>query len=78
MEYGNKLYQIKDKVNTRKIVIEERLNGSKIMLCKNRVLKFKEIPLKVKKQQPSLCSTNKKRKRYIPPADHPWRNVSYG
>lgn len=78
VEYGSKLYQIKDKVNTRKIVIEERLNGSKIMICRNRVLKFKEIPLKVKKQQPSLCSANKKRKRYIPPADHPWRDVSYG
>lgn len=78
VEYGSKLYQIKDKVNAREIVIEERLNGSKIMTCNNRVLKFKEITFKVKKQQLSLCSVNKKRKRYIPPADHPWKNVSYG
>ncbi len=78
VEYGNKLYQIKDKVNTRKIVIEERMNGSKIMTCKNRVLKFKEITSKVKKQQISLSGANKKRKRYIPPADHPWKNVNYG
>ena len=43
VEYNNKLYQIKDKVNARKIVIEERISGTKIMIYRNKILKFREI-----------------------------------
>ncbi len=78
VEYNNKLYQIKDKVNARKIVIEERMSGTKIMTYKNKVLKFKEITLRVKKQQRSMCNERKKSQRYVPPVDHPWNNVKYG
>ena len=78
VEYNNKLYQIKDKVNARKIVIEERISGAKIMTYKNKVLKFKEITLRAKKQQKSMYNDRKKSQRYVPPVDHPWNNVKYG
>ncbi len=78
VEYNNKLYQIKDKVNARKIVIEERISGTKIMTYKNKVLKFKEITLRVKKQQKPVNNGHKKNQRYVSSVDHPWNNVKYG
>jgi hypothetical protein len=78
VEYNNKLYQIKDKVNARKIVIEERISGAKIMTYKNKVLKFKEITSRAKKQQKPVHNINKKSQRYVPPVEHPWDNVKYG
>lgn len=78
VEYNNKLYQIKDKVNARKIVIEERINGTKIMTYKNKVLKFKEITLRAKKQQKPVRKDLKKGQLYTPPVDHPCNKVKYG
>ncbi len=78
VQYNNKLYQIKDKVNARKIVIEERISGTKIMTYKNKVLKFKEITLKAKKQQKAVHNGHKKGQRYTLPVDHPWNSVKYG
>jgi hypothetical protein len=59
-------------------VIEERMSGTKIMTYKNKVLKFKEITLRAKKQQKSICNEHKKSQRYVPSVDHPWNNVKYG
>ena len=78
VEYNNKLYQIKDKVNARKIVIEERISGTKIMTYKNKILKFKEITLRAKKQQKPVHNGHKKNQKYVLPGDHPWNNVKYG
>jgi hypothetical protein len=78
VEYNNKLYQIKDKVNTRKIVIEERMNGTKIMSYKSKILKFKEITPRVKKQQKTVRNGHKKCQRYVPSIDHPCNHTKYG
>ena len=78
VEYKSKLYQIKDKVNARKIVIEERMSGRKIMMYNNKVLKFEEITLRARKRQKTLYNGRKKSQKYVPPVDHPWNNVKYG
>ncbi len=78
VEYNNKLYQIKDKVNTKKIVIEERINGRKIMTHRNTILKFKEITMRANDQQGSMHNGSKKGQRYVPPVNHPWNNVKDG
>ena len=78
VEYKSKLYQIKDKVNTRKIVIEERMSGRKIMTHKNKVLKFKEITLRESKSKKLTHNGRKKSQKYVPSADHPWNNAKYG
>ncbi len=78
VEYKSKLYQIKDKVNARKIVIEERMSGRKIMTYNNKVLKFKEITLRARKWQKTLYNGRKMSQKYVPPVDHPWNNVKYG
>ena len=78
VKYNNKLYQIKDKLNARKIVIEEKINGTKIMTYKNKVLKFKEITSSANKQQKPVHDDRKKGQKYIPSAEHPWNNAKYG
>ena len=78
VEYNNKLYQIKDKINARKIVIEERISGRQIMTHKDKILRFKEITSRAKKQQKPVINGRKRSQRNVPPIDHPWNNVKYG
>ena len=69
--YNGKLYQIEKRVKTRKITVEERLNGSLHITSNGTSLKYREITERPKKE--ALAKTLKPRKRYIPPKDHPWR-----
>lgn len=68
--HEGRLYQIEDTIRADKVIIEDCLNGKRLITYKGRALRYKEItqrPVKVK--QP-----HKIRKVYIPPQDHPWRN----
>lgn len=69
--HEGRLYQILDCVNTKRVMVEERLNDSTLMTHNNRVLRFKEILSRPEK--PKGPFTYKPRKKYIPPKDHPWR-----
>ncbi len=71
--HDKKLYQIEDNVSTKKVIVEERINGSMLITYKNTALKFKEIALRPKKEQKEL-NTHTPKKVYIPPKDHPWRS----
>lgn len=69
--YDKKLYQIEDNIRTKKVIVEERTDGSMLIRHKGAILKFKEItarPEKIAQPKPYLP-----RQVYIPPADHPWR-----
>lgn len=69
--HNKKLYQILEPVNTKGVIVEERINGRMFITHNNKTLGFKEIysrPLKEKPKKPF-----KIRKKYIPPKDHPWR-----
>lgn len=72
--YNSKLYQIEDNVRTKKVIVEDRIDGSMIISHKDTILKFKEIvtrPKRIEEAPKPYGSTPKK--TYIPPADHPWR-----
>ena len=69
--YEKKLYQIEDNVRAKKVIVEERTDGSMLIRHKGAILKFKEIttrPEKIAQPKPYLP-----RQVYIPPVDHPWR-----
>ena len=75
--HDHKLYQILDNVRTKKLVVEDRLDGSVVIRHKDTVLKFKEITVRLKKQEPEKKLYEfKVRKVYVPPTDHPWRLAS--
>jgi len=73
--HNRKLYQIKDKVLSRKVVVEERLNGSVHVISSEGVsLKYKEIlerPKKVAESKPNRAP----RPVPPPPHDHPWKRT---
>jgi hypothetical protein len=70
--HDRKLYQIAEMIKASKVMVQDRIDGSMIMIHKGRALRFKEIterPLREKKE-PVVA---RRRKSYIPPSDHPWR-----
>jgi hypothetical protein len=70
--YNGKLYQIKDAVKTRKVTVEERLDGSLHITHKAMGLRYSEIkmrPVKEKIEKPILIE------RKYQPADHPWKRL---
>lgn len=85
--HNGKLYQIEAGTKTKKVMVEERLNGTMHVVSPVRdkslngvrdgvSLKYKEIearPIRITVK--SLAS--KRRPRYIPPKDHPWRRYQY-
>lgn len=71
ISHESKLYQIEERVNTRKVVIEEHMDGTTRITGKGLLLRYKEIEGRPKKEEKE--KTLKPRKRYIPPKDHPWR-----
>jgi len=67
--HDKKLYQILDNTVAKKLMVEERIDGSMIMRYKDATLRFKEIT----NRPPKKAYEFKIRKVYIPPADHPWK-----
>jgi hypothetical protein len=70
--HNRKLYQVEEMIKASKVMVQDRIDGSMIMIHKGRALRFKKIterPLREKKE-PVVA---RRRKPYIPPTDHPWR-----
>ena len=67
-----KLYQIEQR-GGKKVVVEERIDGSLLVISKGVALKYKEIterPQKVVVPKPNIKEYNRPPK---PAKDHPWR-----
>ena len=76
--HDHKLYQIIDNVRTKKLIVEDRLNGSVIISHKNEALRFKEINVRSKKEEPKAVCEVKPKRIYEPaPANHPWRSFRF-
>jgi len=60
--HNGKLYQLKEKVMSRKVVVEERLNGS-LHICRDGVsLKYREISERPQKAAPSARLRERKKR----------------
>lgn len=71
--HNKKLYQIFDRVDVKKVVVEERINGRMLITQKGVSLKYKEITKRPLKPEPERPYAVKLKKVHIPPKDHPWR-----
>jgi hypothetical protein len=70
--HNHKLYQIEEATKASKVIVQDRMDGSMRITYQGQALRFREIterPMKENKQP----VVTKRRKTYIPPADHPWR-----
>ena len=72
--HDKKLYQILNNVAAKKVMVEERIDGSMIIRYKETSLKFKEIKTASDRLEPKKKAYEfKPRRVYIPPANHPWK-----
>ncbi len=80
--HNHKPFQIEDATKASKAIIQDRMDGSMRITYQGQVLRFREIterPIRENKQS----AIRRRRRTYIPPADHPWRrfkikNYHYG
>jgi transposase len=68
------LYQIDESIVSKKVVVEERIDGKMLLVCQGRSLRYRQITERpeVIKQAP----IKKRRQQYVPPKDHPWRKLA--
>jgi len=74
--HNGKLYQIQETVKSKKVLVEERVNGKMLITLNDVSLKFKGINTRPEKKQTPV-RVFRHRKGYIPSADHPWREFNY-
>jgi transposase len=68
--YDNRIYQIEEDIRAKKVVVEERIDGSIVIGYRGTVLKYREVAARQKVEEPRMIVP---RKRWIPSPDHPWR-----
>ena len=73
--YNGKLYQIKDAVKTRKVTVEERMDGSLHITHSGLDLSYREIKTRPAKENPKKpVVIQEKQGRYQSP-NHPWKRL---
>jgi hypothetical protein len=70
--YNGKLYQIKDAIRTKKVTVEERMDGSLHITHRSIDLRYREIKRRLVKENPKAPVLFER--RYQPP-DHPWKRL---
>jgi DNA-binding Lrp family transcriptional regulator len=77
IRYYNKFYQIQKippGLRPKYVWVEERMNGKMFVMYKECYFSFKEIEVRLPKQKAVRKRKRVRvRKKYIPPADHPWK-----
>ncbi len=71
--HNHKLYQIEDKLRGTKVMVQEGLDGSLVMIYNGQRVRFREITTRPMKQQKELPVIVRIRKPPTPAPDHPWR-----
>ena len=76
--HNRKLYQVLDNVRATKLLVEDRLDGSVVLRYNGRVLKYKEILTRPKKEYTEAKQSCKPKRMYEPvPMNHPWRTFQF-
>ena len=75
ISHNRNLYQIEEAITSKKVTVEERIDGSMQIIHNSKSVKFKGV-----QQRPEIKTTKPKMKRrgattYIPPHDRPWRKT---
>ena len=71
--HNRTLYQIEKATRAKKILIEERLDGSLHITYNGQDLKYRQITAASVKEKPQSSPSELDRQPWIPPANHPWR-----
>ena len=71
--HDKKLYQIKDNIRTKKVLVEERTDGSMRILHNGQRLRFQKITARPEKERKESLKLYKTWDRGKPKGAHPWR-----
>ena len=72
--HNKKLYQVLTHTISKKVIVEERINGTMFITYKGNPLKYKQIDKRPLKAKPEKLRISKPKKLYIPPKDHPYKS----
>jgi hypothetical protein len=72
--HDKKLYQIEEPVGSKKVMVEERINGKMLIICQGKSLRHRQITQRPEPKAKKKLTVRKAQKQYVPPKDHPWRN----
>jgi len=75
--HDKQLYQLLDRTTAKRVMVEERTDGSMLIKHNGNSLRFKEIQSRSTKPEPTKPEMLKPRKQTILPKSHPWRNFNY-
>jgi transposase len=69
--HDRKLYQIEESTLSKKVTVEERIDGKMLIVCQGKSLRYRQIT-----KRPEIIKQaviRKKRAPHVLPPDHPWR-----
>ena len=73
--YGGKLYQIEKATRAKKVVVEERLDGTMHITHHGQDLPYREITKLPIREKARKSRVTPDKAPWIPPAHHPWRRT---
>lgn len=76
VRHDKRLYQVLNNVRTKKVMVEDHINGSVIIRLKDTRLKFKEITALPRKREPEQKYKFRIKRVFTPAKDHPWRKFN--
>ena len=72
--HNKKLYQVFTHTISKKVIVEERINGTMLITYNGRPLKYKQIAQRPLKAKPEKLRISKPKKPYIPSKNHPYKS----
>lgn len=75
--HNGRLYQIEANAKGKRVMVEERIDGSLHIMSNGLALRYREI-FEIPKKEVEVKRVFKERKSYKPPKDHPWRKFRLG
>ena len=67
--HDGKLYQVEERTRAKRVIVEERLDGTMAIMHKDRSFRFREITKRPQREE--KAKPVRLRRVYIPPPDHP-------
>ncbi len=71
--HGSRLYQIENVTRAKKVVVEERLDGTLRITYNGQDLMYREIQPVRPQEKEKTTRLRAKKQPWIPPVNHPWR-----
>jgi hypothetical protein len=73
VQHEDQIYLVKDRIPAQTVTVQQCVDGSIHLRCRNRSLSYRLVPRRPRKVQPRVKRALPKTIRRRPAAEHPWR-----